>query len=204
MAGDAEKHTRGNRVARYVTVGLAVLVIAWAGWGAAHRMTELAQGHDISIVVPLTATQVDAMFRSDPSNSLALHITSITFPFAKPSTGMLGALWVDAIVRLLAIVAGAIVAARFLYRVARGLAFEHGTARLLLLGAGAILIAWATHSLVTAATAPAAFSQRVGKEVDIGAIAIDLTPVVWMLFLVAVGVAFRMGEKLRRETAGLV
>jgi hypothetical protein len=167
-------------------------------------MTELATGHDVPVVVPITGAQADALLGTGSSNRLAAHITSIAFPFANPSTGMLAALWVEAIVRLVAVVTGMIVAAQFLFRVARGRAFERGTSTLVMVGAGIVAAVWMTHALVSAVTAPAAISQLIGQEFDFGAVAVDLTPVAWILFLAAVGMAFHMGENLRRETAGLV
>lgn len=194
---------RSERIALYLAVAIAVVVIAWVGWGTSHRVAELASGHDVPVAVPLTDTQADEFLGLHRTPGWTTDLNSITFPVEHPPAGMLIALWVDAIARFVAVAAGMIVAARFLLRVARGRGLEEGTARLVLAGAGILAASWLTHALTNAFAAPAAVSQLTGGY-TLDRVAIDLSPVPWILFLAAAGVAFYMGEKLRSETEGLV
>ena len=206
MADDVKKLDRRAIAVRYLALAMAAAAIGFAGWGTAHRLAEVAPGHDISIAFPFTAEQGQWFFQevTEIGESVDISFTAVTIPYPNPTPAMLVALWADPIATFLAVAAGSMVAATFLQRLARGKALEEGTARLVFAGAGILAAWWGVNTLATVVTTMGIRELFFDKAHEGGLVPIELSPLIWALFLGAVGVAFRLGERLRRDTAGLV
>ena len=199
---------------RLLVMALALAAIAIAGWGTVQRLAEVATGHDVSVVIPLTLEQGEwaigtLLERSgwdadDQNEGFGVDLRSVTATVPDPSHTMLVALWADSIMGFLAVGTGVGVAAIFLLRVAFGRAFERGSARLVFWGTGIFAMNWILHTLAVSLTAGEARMRLLDDAHSRSSVPIDLSPVVWILFFTAVGAAFLMGERLRRDTEGLV
>jgi hypothetical protein len=100
---------------------------------------------------------------------------------------------------------------RFCRNLMRGVAFGRGNTRLVSAAAFTVLIGWiATSTLDGAASGPAL--ESVGARgsrcllgcVGSGQAAADYTPLIAFLVLAVLAVAFRVGERMQRDTEGLV
>ena len=74
----------------------------------------------------------------------------------------------------------------------------------MLAGAGILAVWWLVGSMLTKMTINGAFSAISNYTYDSGTIPSDLSPAIWILVLGAVGGALQLGERLRRDTEGLV
>lgn len=206
MSNDATALVRPDRIALGLSIVMAAVAISVAGWIAAERLTEVAPGHDVPVELRLRSDQAELLFGLDrqPTATLGATITSITVPVGDPSPVTLFALWADPVVTFLAVAAGATVAASFLRRISLGRAFERGSARLVFAVASIAAAHWILHTILAHLGSVDVRSMMFDRAHEGGPPAVDLAPVGWTLFLFAVGFAFTLGEKLRRETAGLV
>lgn len=203
MTDDVTKLDRADRIGLYIAIGLAVAAIGLVGWGSAQRLAEVAPGHDISVLVPLSGEQA-ALPQGPEGAPVTVDVETATVVVADPSPATLFALWAEPIVLFLAVAAGMIVASKFILRVARGRAVEKGTARLVFIGASILAGAWFIGAILTNMTTNGALSAISDYSYDSTIFAADLSPFMWILVLSAVGGALQLGERLRRDTEGLV
>ena len=100
MADDVTKPDRADRLSLYVSSAMVVLVIVLAGWGAAQRLIEVAPGHDIPVVVPLTGEQADLPLGPDGA-AVTVDVETATVLVTDPAAATLFALWAEPIVGFL-------------------------------------------------------------------------------------------------------
>lgn len=203
MTDDTRTLDRADRFALYFSVLLAAVAIAVAGWSAVERLAEVAPGHDIPVLVPLSAEQAALPLGPDGA-PVTVDVETATVVVADPAPATLFALWAQPIVRFLAVAAAMVVAAMFFLRIARGHAFERGTAKLVIVGTSILAGWWFFGSILTNMTTNGALSAISDYTYDSVIFAADLTPFIWILVLGAVGGAIQLGERLRRDTEGLV
>jgi len=203
MTDDTTKPDKGDRIGLYISIVLAAVAIALAGWGAAQRLIEVAPGHDIPVVVPLSGEQAALPLGPDGA-ALTVDVETATVVVADPATATLFALWAEPIVQFLAVAAGMVVASMFFLRVARGRAFKRGTAVLVTVGASIVAGGWFIGSILNNMTTNGALSAVSDYTYDSVIFTADLAPFIWILVLGAVAGALQLGERLRRDTEGLV
>ncbi|PKQ17777.1 MAG: hypothetical protein CVT68_06795 [Actinobacteria bacterium HGW-Actinobacteria-8] len=203
MTDDVTRLDRGDRIALYFSIVLAAVAIGLAGWGAVQRLAEVAPGHDIPVLVPLSGEQAALPLGPDGA-AVTVDVETATVVVADPAPATLFALWAEPIVQFLAVAAGMVVASVFFLRVARGRVFKRGTAVLVIIGAGIVAGAWFVGSILTNMTTNGALSAVSDYTYDSAIFTADLAPFMWILVLGAVGAALQLGERLRRDTEGLV
>ncbi len=203
MTDNVARLDRNDRIALYLSIILAAVAIVLAGWGAAQRLIEVAPGHDIPVVVPLSGEQAALPLGPDGA-AMTVNVETATVVVQDPASATLFALWAEPIVQFLAIAAGMVVAAMFFLRVARGRAFERGTAALVTIGASIVAGGWFVGSILNNMTTNGALSAVSNYTYDSVTFTADLAPFIWILVLGAVAGALQLGERLRRDTEGLV
>jgi hypothetical protein len=194
---------RADRIVMYLCVLVAAVVIALASWGAVQRLAVVAPGHDIPVVVPLSGERAALPLGPDGA-AVTVDVDTATVVVADPAIATLGALWAQPLFGLLTVAAAMVVAAMFFVRVARGRVFERGTARLVFIGAGIVAGAWFVGGILTDMTTNGALSAVSDFTYNSVIFRADLSPLMWVLVLAAVGGALQLGERLRRDTEGLV
>ena len=203
MTDNVARLDRNDRIALYLSIILAAVAIVLAGWGAAQRLIEVAPGHDIPVVVPLSGEQAALPLGPDGA-AMTVNVETATVVVQDPASATLFALWAEPIVQFLAIAAGMVVAAMFFLRVARGRAFERGTAALVTIGASIVAGGGFVGSILNNMTTNGALSAVSNYTYDSVTFTADLAPFIWILVLGAVAGALQLGERLRRDTEGLV
>ena len=131
-----------------------------------------------------------------------MFFSPLYFVFALPA--MLFALWAQPIVVGLTWIGLLVVAALFCLRLIRAQVFTRPTARLLFIGAAILTAGWFLGSLFTNMTSNGALSAVSDYTYDSVTFAANLAPAIGVFALAAVGVAVHMGERLQRDTEGLV
>lgn len=194
---------RSDRIAMYITVVIGALGIVLTATRAITRLIEVAPGRDIPVLVPFVDETAALPIGPDGAAvEVAVDQAVVTVPQPAPAT--LFALWAEPIVFALAIIAGIVVGALFCLRLARGRAFERGTARLVFIGASILAAGWFVGAMLTNMTVNGALSAVSDYTYDGITFSVDVVPVFGLLALGAIGAAFQIGERLQRDTEGLV
>jgi len=194
---------RSDRIAMYITVVIGALGIVLTAARAITRLIEVAPGRDIPVLVPFVGETAALPIGPDGAAvEVAVDQAVVTVPQPAPAT--LFALWAEPIVFALAIIAGIVVGGLFCLRLARGRAFERGTARLVFIGASILAAGWFVGAMLTNMTVNGALSAVSDYTYDGVTFSVDVVPVFGLLALGAIGAAFQIGERLQRDTEGLV
>jgi len=194
---------RSERIALYLSAGIVIAAIAAGGAGTVLRLIEVAPGHDIPVPVTLSHEQAALPLGPDGA-AVTVDVETATVVVADPAPTTLFALWAQPIAQLLVIAATMAIAAAFMVRLARGRAFERGTARLAYAGGAVIVGGWFLDTVLTAIATNGALAAVSDQTYESLLFEISLGPVLAVLIIAAVGVALQIGERLQRETEGLV
>lgn len=194
---------RSERVSLYLSAAIALAAIVAGGAATVTRLMEVAPGHDIPVLIPLADETAQLPLGPDGA-PVTVDVETATVTVADPAPATLFALWAQPIAQFLVITAAMAIAAAFMVRLARGRAFERGTAGLVYAGAGVIAGGWFVESLLTTMTTNGALSAISDYTYDAALFEYSLGPFIAVLVIAAVGVALQIGERLQRETEGLV
>lgn len=194
---------RSDRVGMYMSIVLVAIGAALTVYGAVQRLSEVAAGGAIPVLVPLAGETADLPLGPDGSLVSAQVETAIVH-VSDPAVATLFALWAQPIWSVVFIIAGLVLAAMFFLRLARGKAFNHGAARLALIGAGVILVGWFGNTILTNMTTNGALSRLSDYSYDSIVFEVSFLPVLGVLLIAAIGAALQIGERLQRDTEGLV
>lgn len=194
---------RSERVSLYLSAAIALAAIAAGGAATVTRLMEVAPGHDIPVLIPLAEETAQLPLGPDGA-PVTVDVETAIVTVADPAPATLFALWAQPIAQFIVITAAMAIAAAFMVRLARGRAFERGTAGLVYAGAGVIAGGWFVESILTTMTTNGALSAISDYTYDAALFEYSLGPFIAVLVIAAVGVALQIGERLQRETEGLV
>ncbi|MFS0734192.1 hypothetical protein ABC304_02000 [Microbacterium sp. 1P10UB] len=195
--------SQSDRLGMYLYAGVGAVGIGAVLVFVIGRLIEVARGRDIPVLVPFV-DETAALPIGPGGAPVEVTVHEATVTVADPAAATLFALWAQPIVIGLAIIAGIVVAALFCLRLARGLAFKKGTSRLVYTGIGILAVGWFAGSILTSMTVNGALSAVSDHTYDGTSFEFDFAPVVALLALTVVATAFQVGERLQRETEGLV
>jgi hypothetical protein len=194
---------QSDRQGLYVTVGAAAIGIVAAVVTTVSRLIEVAPGKDIPVLVALDGEAISLPLGPDGA-PVAATADAATVIVADPAAATLFALWAQPIVVGLTWIALLVVAALFCLRLARAQVFTRSTARLLYAGAAILTAGWVLGSLFSNMTSNGALSAISDYSYDSVTFSVNLAAAIGALALAAVGLAVQLGERLQRETDGLV
>jgi len=192
-----------DRLALRISVGVAAVGAIITVAAAIARLSEVAAGHDIPVTVLLSETSVGLPLGPNGADVTAT-VDTATILVNDPEPATLFALWAEPIWLALAVLAGLWLAAVFFLRIARGEIFTRGPSRLALAGGLVFAAGWAGSLLFSTMSANGALAAVSDGTYDQISMFVSLTPILVILFLGGLGSALQIGEKLQRETAGLV
>ncbi|MFG6493658.1 hypothetical protein [Microbacterium sp. P03] len=200
---DTPQLSRSDRTGMYLYAVLSlagiVAVVAWV----VSRLVEVASARSIPVLVPFTGET--APLPIGPAGSAVdVSVDRAVIDVADPAPATLFAVWAQPVVVGLTLIALIAIAGLFCLRLARGRAFRRGTARLMYTGAGVVAVGWVLGSILSNMTVNGALAAVSDRSYDGVVFESDLTPVFVILVLTAVATAFQIGERLQRETEGLV
>lgn len=200
---DTQRPSRSDRIGLYFSVAIAVVIVVLAGVSAVTRLIEVAPGHDIPVTVPLSDVAVNIPLGPDGAPYPAT-VVSATIEVADPAPATLFALWGEPIVIFACVAALMVVISLFMVRLARGEIFAAGTYRLVYWAAGVLAAQILVGGTFTNMTTNGALSAVSDYTYDSVIFEQDLTPLLWFLLLGGIGAALQIGERMRRDTEGLV
>lgn len=200
---DITRVDRSDRIGLYLSVAFAVVGIAIALSSMVGRLIDVAPGHDIPVRVPLSGETAPLPLGPDGALVTA-QVDTVTVVVADPAPATLFALWAQPVVVGLTWSIGLVLAAMFCLQLARADVFTRRSGNLVFIGAGVVTFGWFASSILTNMTtngAMSAISRYTYETVNFSA---GFAPAAAVLLLAAAGTAIRVGERLRRETEGLV
>lgn len=203
MSGTATVISRGDRVGLYATIVLSALGIGFAVWAAVARLIEVLPGRDVPVTVPFVGETATLPIGPDGA-PLEVAVTEATVIVPSPAAATFFALVAEPIVIGGAVVAGIVLLAMLCWNLARGRAFTRSSVRIVFAGAGVLTAGWFIGGMLTNMTVNGALSAVSAYTYDGITFGTDFTAVFGILALGALGAAFQVGERLQRDTEGLV
>lgn len=195
---------RSDRIGMYMSILLVAVGAVFAVVPAIQRLLEVGDGHDVPVTIPLDGETATLPLGPDGAAvSATVDVATVVVPDPAPAT--LFALYAEPIWTALLILAACVFAAILFLRLARGRAFQAGTSRLIYIGAGVVLVGWFVRSILTNMTTNGAISALSDYTYDDSVIfRTSLAPFFVFLVVGAFAAAFQIGERLQRDTEGLV
>ena len=203
MEIDDTRPGRPDRVGLYVAIGWVAIGAVLAIVAAVNRLREVAPGRGIPVVVPLPAESASLPLGPDGA-AVKAAVESATVIVDDPSGATLFALWAQPLWIAVVACTAMVLSALFFLRLARGLAFSRGAARIVFVGAGLVMVHWVVDSILTGMATTGALAAISDDSYKDWTLTFSLTPIFGILVLAATGAALQIGERLQRETAGLV
>ena len=194
---------RADRIGMYMSIFLVAIGAGLTIVSAIGRLREVATSGAIPVLVPLVGET--AHLPLGPEGAMVqAEVETAVVHVSDPAPATLFALWAQPIWGSVFIVAGLVIAAMFFLRLARGRAFTTGAARLAFVGAGTLLIGWLGSSMLTNMTTNGALSALSDYSYDSVIFEVNFASVLAVLVLAAIGTALQIGERMQRDTEGLV
>lgn len=200
---DTNRLEKSDRISMYLSIAMVAAGAAIAIFAAVRRLIEVAPGTDVPVVVPLVGETAQLPLGPDGAG-VAAQVDTATVTVADPAPATLFALWAQPIWDAAVICAILVLAALFFLRIARGLAFTARTARLTNVAAFVVAGGWLGSSILTNMTTNGALSAISNYTYESTNFEFSLAPMLAVLVLGAMGAALHIGERLQRETDGLV
>ena len=200
---DGTRLGRSDRVSLYVTIVFALLGIGVAAWTMIARLIEVLPGTDVPVRVPFIGETADLPIGPDGAPiEVAVDEATVIVPYPAAATQF--AIVAEPIVFGLAIIAGIALLGLFCWNLARGRAFTRGTVRIITWGGATLLVGWVLGSLFTTMSVNGALSAVSDYQYEGITFGTNFAALFGILAIGAIGAAFQVGERLQRDTEGLV
>ncbi|MFL0412082.1 hypothetical protein ACH0AH_12975 [Microbacterium paludicola] len=194
---------RGDRFAGWFTAALAAIGGIWIVVQAALRIAEVVRGTDVPVLAPFAGEQAELPIGPGGSPvTVTVDQAVIAGNGLAPITSV--SLVLEAVVVALGLLAALACLALLCINLARGIAFSRPNSRLILIGTIALLVTWAAGGLFRTMGVNGTFAAVSEHSYDNVIFAADLGPALAILALGMIGTAFGVGERLQRDTEGLV
>ncbi|MFW2512782.1 hypothetical protein ACNI3K_03290 [Demequina sp. SO4-13] len=195
---------RSDRIGMYLSIALVAVGAVLAVVPAVERLIEVGDGTDVPVTVPLTGEIAELPLGPDGA-AVNATVDTATVIVPDPAPATLFALYAEPVWTALMVLTGAAFAMVLFLRLARGQAFQRGTSRLVYTAAGILLAGWFVGRILTNMTTNGAISALSNYTYEDSVIfETSLLPFFVFVLIGAFAAAFQIGEKLQRETEGLV
>lgn len=194
---------RTDRWGLYLTVILGIAGAFATIWATVGRLIEIAAAEGIPVLVPFVGETSTLPIGPD-GTPVEIVVDQAVVTVADPAGATLFALVAQPIVTGLAVLAGILLLCVFCVRVARGRSFERTTVRLLGAGTIVLLVGWGFGSLFRTMGVNGTLAAVSDGSYEGILFETDFAPFFAALALGAIGAAFQIGQRLQRETDGLV
>lgn len=194
---------RADRIGLYATMGIAGAGAVAVAWLAIARIVEVLPGRDVPVLVPFVG-ETASLPIGPGGSAVEVVIDQATVTVPRPAAATQFALVAEPVVHGVAIIAGIALLALFCWNLASGRAFGRSNVRLVMWSAGVLAFGWLIGTIFTNMTVNGALSAISGHEYEAAVFAMDWVPFFAILALGAIAAAFQVGERLQRDTEGLV
>lgn len=194
---------RADRIGMYMSIVLVAMGAVLAVVAAVERLREVAGAGPIPVLVPLKG-ETAALPLGPDGAAVDVTVEAATVQVSDPAPATLFALWAQPVWTALVVCAGLVLAALFFLRLARGRAFTRGSVHLVYWATGVVTAGWLGGTILTNMTTNGALSALSDYTYEAVVFDVSLAPALAILLLAAVGGALDIGERLQRDTEGLV
>lgn len=194
---------RQDRIGMYLSIFLVAIGAGITIFSAIGRLREVAGSDPIPVLVPL-ANETAQLPLGPDGTAVQAQVETATVHVSDPAVATLFALWAQPIWGAVFVTAGLVLAAMFFLRLARGKAFNGGAARLAFIAATVVMLGWFGDVMLTNMTVNGALSRLSDYTYEGILFEVNLMPALLVLLIGAVGAALQIGERLQRDTEGLV
>ncbi|WP_159602221.1 hypothetical protein [Agromyces humi] len=194
---------RSDQVGMFLTIGLAMLGIVATGWAAVARLLEVLPGADVPVLVPFMDETAPLPIGPDGA-PVQVEVTQAVVTVPHPAAATQFALVAQPIVAGLATVVVIALLAAFAWNVGRGRAFSRANVRVIWWATFTLLVGWILGGLFTTMGVNGALSAVSEYGYDGVLFSTDWVAFWGIMALGVVGAAFQVGERLQRDTEGLV
>lgn len=195
--------TRSNRADLYSTIAVGVIVIIITVWITVLRIAEILPNDAVPVLVPLFETTTKLPFGPGGSPVTA-EIEQATISVSGMAPITVASLVLAQLVTAATIIAVTVCVGLFCRNMLAGTTFSRTNTRLVFASSVSIVAGWAAASLLTTMGVNGAFAALSEHSYDTMVATIDWLPVLFAMVLSAVALAFRAGERMQRDTEGLV
>lgn len=195
--------SRADRVGMYLTVALGIAGAVATIWVTVARLAAVLSGHGIPVLVPFVDETADLPIGPGGAR-VAVDVDQAIVTVTDPAPATYFALVAGPIVTGLAILAGIVLLCLLCLNLARGRAFAASTVRIVFVGTGVLLGGWVLGSLFQTMGVNGTLAAVSDHQYDGVLFQTDFSAVFAALALGAIGAAFQVGNRLQRETEGLV
>ncbi|WP_395245747.1 hypothetical protein ACGGZK_08040 [Agromyces sp. MMS24-K17] len=194
---------RGDRLGMYLTIGIGAVAIGATAWAAVARLVEVLPGRDIPVLVPFVGERAELPIGPNGA-PVTVDVDQAIVTVPKPAAATWFALVAEPIVVALALIAAIVLLGLLAWNLARGRAFTRANTRIIWWGSAALTAGWALGGLFRTMGVNGALSAVSDYTYDGVLFSTDWAPFFAILVLAVFGAAFGIGERLQRDTEGLV
>jgi hypothetical protein len=195
--------SRSDRVGLVVMIVLGAAAALWSIYSAASRIIEVVTASEIPVLAPFIGEHAHLPLGPGGASTTVEVEEAVIFA-SNPAPATLFALIAAPVVSVIATLIVITCIALFCRNLLEGVAFSRTNTRLVITASVTIALGWFVSSLFTTMGVNGAFAALSNHEYDNVIFATDFTPVIMALALSAVGLAFQAGERMQRDTEGLV
>lgn len=200
---DTNRLDRSDRIGMYMSIFIVAVGAAIVITAAVRRLIEIAPGTNVPVVVPLAGEAAQLPLGPDGAG-VSATIDTATVVVPQPALATSFALWAQPIWTAVVVCALLVLAAMFFLRLARGRAFAPHAGRLPYAAAAVVAVGWLGSGILTNMTTNGALSAISAYTYDSVVFEVSLAPALVIMVVAAMGAALHIGERLQRETEGLV
>lgn len=192
-----------DRVGMYLTIVIAAIAVVATVWSAVARLVEVLPGRDVPVLVPFVGETAALPIGPDGAAvEAAVEEAIVTVP--SPAAATQFALVAEPIVVGLAVVSGIVLLAMLCWNLAGGRAFTRANTRIIWWGSAVLTGGWLFGTLFQTMSVNGALSALSEYSYDGVTFSTNWAPFFAVLVLAVIGAAFQVGERLQRDTEGLV
>ena len=203
MTTETNTIPRSDRVGMYLTIAVGAVAAGLTIWQAIARLLVVFPGRDIPVSVPLSGETTSLPLGPD-GTAVQAAVDQATIIVPDPAAATLFALYAEPVVSAAAIIATIALLCLFCWRVARGRAFERSTTRIMSATLVVLGVGWIVSTILRQMSINGALAAVSERTYDSPGVTFDIMPALGLLALGAVVVALQIGERLKRDTEGLV
>lgn len=194
--------SRGDTAAMMLFIAAGIGITAWTIWNAAARIVELAVGRDVRVMIEFIGSPAEAQLESGalPVSLDRASVTADSLGAMAAVPGIIGqiafALTVTGVVACLILLSRNIL---------RGRVFGRGNTRIVMAGGLVGLVGAAVSRFFDNMLANATMAQLTDGPLETAIMSVEpFTFILAAFALAVVGTVFVVGQRLQRETEGLV
>ncbi|WP_157421739.1 hypothetical protein [Agromyces sp. Leaf222] len=196
--------SRGDLAGMWAFLGAGAVIAVWAVIAAVQRIVEVLPNRDVQVPAEFAGTVAEAPIGPDGA-PLPVVLDRASITAESLPTLSLASLVIEQVVAATTVVVVVTCLVLLSWSVMRGRVFSRRNTRLVTVAGFTGLLGYAAVPFFANMAANGAFAQVSERSFDNVVMAVDLVPLLLIAFIAALAtVVFSIGDRMRRDTEGLV